>query len=80
MSNNRRHVVPHADGWAVLKPGAVRASSTHSTQIEAEGRAKQIVRNLGGGEVTTHRVNGQFRDSDTVFPGNDPCPPKDKKH
>lgn len=36
---------------------------------------------LGGGEVTVPRqTGGRFRDSDTVKPGNEPNPPKDKKH
>ncbi|HAN91178.1 MAG TPA: hypothetical protein DCQ33_03750 [Nitrospira sp.] len=80
MSSTRRHVVPHQNGWAVQMPGAERASSIHRTQAEAERRAKEIVGNLGGGEVTIHRTNGQFRDSDTVAPGNDPCPTRDRKH
>ncbi|MDE2442264.1 MAG: DUF2188 domain-containing protein, partial [Betaproteobacteria bacterium] len=42
--------------------------------------AKQTVRNLGGGEVRIQGRDGRWRDSDTVVPGNDPCPPKDRKH
>ncbi len=80
MSKNRRFVVNHPDGWAVKKPNAERASSVHSTQREAETRAKEIVENLGGGEVPIQGRDGQWRDSDTVPPGNDPNPPKDKKH
>lgn len=81
MGNNNRHVVPNPDGgWDVKKPGADRASSHHRTQGEAEKRAKEIVRNAGGGEVRIHDRKGQIRDSDTVAPGNDPHPPKDTKH
>ena len=36
--------------------------------------------NSGGGEVRIHRRDGKIRDSDTVAPGNDPFPPRDKKH
>ena len=79
MSNNR-YVVNHPNGWAVKAGGATRASSVHSTQRDAEIAAKQIVHNLGGGEVSIQGRNGQFRDSDTVAPGNDPNPPRDKKH
>jgi hypothetical protein len=76
----RRHVVPREGGnWAVRKPGAERDSSVHSTQREAQERAREIVHNAGGGEVTTHDRHGKIRDSDTVPPANDPCPPKDKK-
>lgn len=78
---SRRHVVPDASGgWKVVKPGATRASVRTKTQAEAERRAKQIVANEGGGEVRVHRRDGRVRDSDTVRPGNDPKPPKDKKH
>lgn len=80
-SNNRRHVVPNPDGgWDVKAPGADRASSHHDTQADAERRAKEIVNNAGGGEVVTHRPNGQIRDSDTVAPAKDPFPPRDTKH
>lgn len=78
----RRHVVPDSKsgGWKVVKPGGKRASATAPTQAAAEKRAKQIVTNQGGGEVRVHRRDGRVRDSDTVRPGNDPNPPKDKKH
>lgn len=78
----RRHVVPDAKTgrWKVVAPGAKRASATASTQAQAEKRAKQIVANQGGGEVRVHRADGRVRDSDTVRPGRDPNPPKDKKH
>jgi hypothetical protein len=81
MAKNSRHVVPDKDGgWKVVKPGGKRASARTSTQAEAERRAKEIVANQGGGEVRIHRRDGAIRDSDTVRPGNDPNPPKDKKH
>jgi hypothetical protein len=81
MAKNTRHVVPDPEGgWNVRAPGSERASSHHDTQAEAEGRAKQIVGNLGGGEVIIHDRHGRIRDADTVPPGNDPNPPKDRKH
>jgi hypothetical protein len=80
MARNERHVVPNKGGWDVKAPGSSRASSHHKTQAEAEARAKEIVGNDGGGEVVIHRPDGQIRDSDTVPPGNDPNPPKDKRH
>lgn len=81
MSNdNRRHVVPgDKGGWDVKKPGASRASAHTDTQAEAIARAKEIVSNAGGGEVRTHGRDGKIRNSDTVAPGNDPFPPRDKK-
>lgn len=62
------------------KAGAERSSDVFDTQAEAERRAKDIVKNLGGGEVRIQGRDGKWRDSDTVAPGNDPHPPKDKKH
>ncbi|MEX2324049.1 MAG: DUF2188 domain-containing protein [Acidimicrobiia bacterium] len=78
---NRRHVVPNPEGgWDVVAPNAKRVSSHHDTQSEAELRAKDIVRNAGGGEVRIHGRDGRVRDSDTVVPGNDPVPPRDTRH
>lgn len=79
-SDNRRHVVPNPEGgWDVKAPQAKRASAHAATQAEATARAKQIVTNAGGGEVRIHGRDGRIRDSDTVAPGNDPHPPRDKK-
>ena len=75
-----RYVTKHPRGWAVKAPGSKRASSVHQTQREAERTAKRTVSNLGGGEVRIQRRDGQWRDSDTVPPGNDPNPPRDRKH
>lgn len=75
-----RHVVPNSEGgWDVKKPHADRSSAHADTQANAEARAKEIVSNLGGGEVIIHRPDGRIRDRDTVAPGNDPYPPKDTK-
>lgn len=80
MGKNERYVTKHPDGWAVKAPHSERASSVYDTQREAEQRAKEIVGNLGGGEVRIQGMDGRWRDSDTVPPGNDPNPPKDKRH
>jgi predicted RNase H-like HicB family nuclease len=67
MSDNDRHVVPHADGgWDVKAPHAERASSHHDTQAEAIVRAREIIENAGGGELVTHGMDGRIRESDTV--------------
>lgn len=76
---NRRHVVPRGDGWAVRKPGSDRSSAIADTQSAAIDRARQILENSGGGELTIHRPDGRIRDSDTVKPGHDPHPPKDRR-
>jgi hypothetical protein len=81
MPGNQRHVVPNrGGGWDVKKPGASRASSHHDTQAEAEARAKEILARSGGGEAVIHGQDGRIRDSDTVPPAHDPCPPLDTQH
>lgn len=79
-NDNRRHVVPNPNGgWDVVAPNAQRASAHTDTQAQAIARAKEIVHNAGGGEVRTHGRDGKIRNSDTVAPGNDPYPPRDRK-
>jgi hypothetical protein len=51
MPRNERHVVPNpAGGWDVTAPNADRASAHTETQREPIDRAREIVRNSGGGE------------------------------
>jgi hypothetical protein len=79
VQKSSRDVVPNPDGgWDVTKPGGQRASSHHDTQADAIDRGREIVGNLGGGELRIHGRDGQIRDSDTIPPGNDPNPPRDK--
>jgi hypothetical protein len=78
--NERRHVVANPKGgWDVKKPGSPRASVHADTQKEAVSRARDIVRNQGGGEVRIHGRDGKIRDADTIAPGKDPNPPRDKR-
>lgn len=80
MSNNY-HVSRRQRGlWQAKKAGASKASGLYPTQREAEKAAKEMLSRQGGGEVRIHGVDGKIRDSDTVKPGNDPCPPKDTVH
>jgi hypothetical protein len=79
-ARNERHVVPDADGgWNVRAPGADRASAHTDTQADAIDRAREILGNAGGGEIVIHGRDGCIRDSDTVAPGNDPNPPRDRR-
>ena len=66
--------------WVNKKNDANKASSTHATQQDAVDAAKEMLKNQGGGELIIKGVNGQSRSKDTVPPGNDPFPPKDKEH
>lgn len=79
MSKKRDiHVVPHpAGGWATKREGADRAGSRHGTQGDAIETARDTARRERI-EVVIHRPDGTIRDSDSY--GNDPVPPRDKKH
>lgn len=80
MGKNDRNIVPGKDGgWDVRAPGASRASAHTRTQAEAIDRARVIVGKAGGGEVRIHGRDGKIRDSDTIAPGNDPNPPRDRR-
>jgi len=65
--------------WAAVGPHAQRAGAVLPTQADAIARAKEIVDNAGGGEVGVHHPDGRIRDSITVPPANDPCPPRDER-
>ena len=80
MSSNDRYVVKQGKGWAVKQGGVSTPESSHRKQDAAEKAAKATVRDLGGGEVRIQGRDGRWRDSDTVAPGRDPNPPRDKKH
>ncbi|HUV30704.1 MAG TPA: DUF2188 domain-containing protein [Acidobacteriota bacterium] len=80
MSNYHVSKDQKSGQWKVQRENAKRVSDFAKTQREAEQIAKRLSGNSGGGEVRIHGLNGKIRDSDTVPPGNDPCPPKDKKH
>jgi hypothetical protein len=61
-NDNDRYVVKRPEGWAVVKEDHDRASAVTPTQREAIDRAKEITRNLGGGEVRIQNRRGEFRD------------------
>lgn len=71
------HVVPHKDGWATRREGSERVGSVHKTQRQAQDAARPTAQR-DRVEVVTHGRDGRIRDSDSY--GNDPNPPKDKKH
>lgn len=71
------HVVPHGDGWATRREGADRVSKTYDTQRQAQDGARPAAKR-DGVELVTHGRDGRIRDSDSF--GNDPMPPRDKKH
>lgn len=77
MTKKNQHVVPRGDNWAVKGAGNEKATKVVGTQKEAIEIAREIAINQHS-EVVIHGVNGRIRDKDSY--GNDPNPPKDKKH
>lgn len=65
------------DKWAVIGEGNSRASSLHDTQRDAIESGRPLAeRNRS--ELVIHDRNNRIRDKDSY--GNDPNPPKDRKH
>lgn len=78
---NNRTVHKRDDGkWGNLRNGNERDTSVHDTQKAANDAARTNLKNQGGGELTTQGRDGKFVSKDTIPPGNDPNPPKDKEH
>ncbi|MGE3420141.1 MAG: DUF2188 domain-containing protein [Bradyrhizobium sp.] len=75
-----RTVYRSGDEWINKRNDADRASSKHGTQKDAIDAANRMLKNQGGGELTTKGRDGKIRSKDTIPPGNDPNPPKDREH
>lgn len=70
-----------SDGlWANKRNDADRASGLHTKQSDAVKEAKAMLNNQGGGELTVVGRDGKIRSKDTIAPGNDPNPPRDREH
>lgn len=82
MSKDRDRIVYRRDDgtWANKRNDGEKPSSVHNTQKDAESAAREMLKNQGGGELTTKGRDGKIRSKDTIAPGNDPNPPKDKEH
>lgn len=82
MSKDRdRTVYKRPDGnWVNKRNDAEKASSVHKTQGDAAATAKGMLGNQGGGELIIKGVDGRIRSKDTIPPGNDPNPPRDREH
>ncbi len=66
--------------WKNKRNDSDRASSVHDTQKDAIDSAREMLINQGGGELIVKGLDGKIRSKDTIPPGNDPNPPKDKEH
>ena len=76
---HNRTVYKAHSGWANSRNGAERAEGIYPSQREAIAAARENLQNAGGGELTIQGRDGRFRDKNTIYPGNDPCPPRDKR-
>jgi hypothetical protein len=81
LSKNDRTVSKRPDGtWENKRNDSDRASGVHKTQRDAWDEARDMLHRQGGGELTVKGENGRIRSKDTIAPGNDPNPPKDREH
>ncbi|WP_417374134.1 DUF2188 domain-containing protein [Glutamicibacter protophormiae] len=72
MASNDYNVFLTDNGWAVKGQGNSRVSGYLGTQAQAYDRAREIVSNNGGGEISLHGRNGAIREKNTIPNGNDP--------
>jgi hypothetical protein len=80
MSDDRI-VYKNKDGdWVNKRFGAERAGSLHDSQADAAAAAREMLVNAGGGELIVKGLNGKIRSKDTIPPGHDPMPPRDREH
>jgi len=77
MTKKNQHVVPNGKDWAIKGEGNEKVTKIVATQAEAIKIARVIAINQKA-EVVIHRPDGTIRDKDSY--GNDPHPPRDKKH
>jgi hypothetical protein len=81
MSKNRDRIVfRREDGSWVDKRLDADRGRLHSTQRDAEAAARATLAGSGGGELITKGRDGRIRSKDTIPPGQDPNPPKDREH
>ena len=82
MSKGRdRTVYQRPDGnWVNKRIDADKASSVHTRQGDAAAAAKGMLVNQGGGELTIMGRDHKIRSKDTIAPGHDPNPPRDREH
>lgn len=76
-----RTVFQRQDGqWVNKRADASRASSVHDTQAAANAAARDMLRNQGGGELTTMGRGHRIVSKDTIAPGNDLRSIRDTEH
>jgi len=70
-NDNDRYVQPNKErgGWDVVKELHKQVSAHTETKDQAINRARQIIKNAGGGELRIKNERGQLIDSDTIKSG-----------
>lgn len=77
MPKRNQHVVPLGTGWAVKAEKSKKFTLITSTKKDAVSAARSIAKN-NKAELIIHGKDGKIQDTDSY--GEDPNPPKDKKH
>lgn len=77
MTKKNIHIVPDGNRWAVKREGKESPLSTHRTKELADNTGRPVARR-DKVEIVIHGKDGRIQDKDSF--GNDPYPPKDKKH
>lgn len=72
MASNDYNVSKSDKGWAIKGQENSRVSEYAPTQKQAYDRAREIVSNQGGGDISIHGLNGQIREKNTIPNSNDP--------
>ena len=72
-----QYVVPTEDGWGVRGEGNSKITVKTDTKAEALKLGTQIAKNQQS-ELTILKKNGRIQNKNSF--GNDPFPPRDKKH
>ena len=78
MARKERHVVPNQKGgWDSKRENAERASKHFEKKEDAMQWSKEKAKQEGS-ELIPHKKDGKIQNPNSY--GNDPNPPKDKKH
>lgn len=72
-----QYVVPTEDGWGVRGQGNSKITVKTDTKAEALKLGTQIAKNQQS-ELTILKKDGRIQNKNSF--GNDPFPPRDKKH
>jgi len=82
MSKGRDRIVYRQSDkkWVNKRIDSNKASSVHETQREAWDAAREMLKNQRGGELTVKGLDGKIKSKDTIWPGNDPFPPRDREN